>query len=197
MTVVVHYTGNEKGLVALLVNLQPQLAPLDDIYIVDSTEEHSGLKLATLYGTTRCYIFVEVNLYTFEDALSAGFQSCMENSQDGALILSESTILPQTFISNLKKAIKISNGEYGVLVPQVIKSPYDRMDSNFQWFNPATDKLVKVNPTIYNYLTPGCAYVSKETLALEKEEDRANIKVGIFGNERVLVLPYTPFENRL
>lgn len=193
MTSIIHYTGYREGLVSLLMNLQPQLDTNSDIYIVDSSKDHSGLELATLYGSTRCIILVEVGLFDFKGALNAGFQSTVENKQEGALILSESTVLPATFISNLKKALKLAP-DFNVLTPKIIHTPYGRMDSNFQWFNPPTLEVIKVDHKVYGWLTPGCAYITKRTLELDPSKQN-DLRVGIFPNETVIVLPYTIPQN--
>lgn len=195
LTIVIPYFGDEKALAALLINLQPQLHPDDDIYIVDSSDSHSGIKIAALYGTTRCYIFVEVGKFDYSGAWSAGFQSASENKQAGALILAETAILSATFISNLKKAMKLAEGKFDVLLPKVRVMPFERMDPNFVWFYPSTNKLTPVKQKDYGWLTPGCAFVSRGVLE-DKNTEKKDIKVAVFGNETVIVLPYNPTPNQ-
>jgi hypothetical protein len=174
MTTIIHYKGNTIGLATLLVGLQSQLHPKDDIYVVDSSKDRSGAKIALLYGTTRCYIFVEVGNYTTEQAKKFGVQSAIENKQEGILMISDRCVISRTFISNLKKAIEF---DYAYLCPEVRVLPYPKMDTNFQWFNPTTLKVKEVKSK-QNY----CYY---ETLTPK------NKKTAIFENEVCVVLPDT------
>lgn len=130
MTVLTHYTGNQLGLATLLVNLQPQLSPDDDIYIVDASKDRSGLKIASMYGSTRSYIFVEVGNYSLYEAGNFGVQSMKENKQDGLLFVSDRCLLPFTFIASLRRAIPDSKD---AIVPHL--QEVERMDPSFKWFS--------------------------------------------------------------
>lgn len=174
VTIFTHFTGNSLGFTFLLGLLQPQLSQDDDIYVVDSTPNRDGLKLATLFGTTRSYIFVEVGDYSYEQAFNFAFQNMAENKQDGLLAISDQCVISTTFITNLKKAI-VSG--FAILYPQIREIPYKRMDSNFQWFCPVTAEVVKAD---INDATPHCAYFAAD----KKYSDS-----GIFKNEVVVVLP--------
>lgn len=166
-----------------MVNLQPQLHTSDDIYIIDASKDRSGLKIATLYGTTRCYIFVELRK-TIDKAEKAGFESVLQNKQEGGLVLSENTLLSQTFISNLKKAIKLNrNSKYDALMPEIVKMPYPRMDQNFRWFNPPTKRL---EPMSFKVSLEGAWYLKSESI--KKDVWR----VGVFENEKIVVLSDNP-----
>lgn len=131
ITCVIPFTGNKEGLIQLLVSLQPQLHPSDDIYIIDSSPDCSGLRIATTYGSTRCFIFVETGKYTWEEAVRFGDQSARENKQI-PIYLNESYIISATLIQNLKRAIK--NKEKPLW--RVIETPYMRIPANFQWYYP-------------------------------------------------------------
>lgn len=131
ITVTIPYEGNKMGLAQLLVSLQPQLHPDDDIYIVDFSQDKSALQIAKLYGSTRCYIMVEPTDKTFIEALGFGLQSMKENKQKGVLILETELVIPTTFIANLKKSIK---ADYELFLLDISDST--EMDPNFKWFNP-------------------------------------------------------------
>jgi hypothetical protein len=187
ITAVIPYTGNREGLTALLVGLQPQLTTNDDIYIIDSSADRSGLKIAALYATTRSFVFVEVAKpgLDLDTAENAGIQSMAENKQEGVLILSENTVISQTFIANLKKAT--TRGIFDVLIPKIIQTPYFKMDSNFQWFNPPTTEVKDMDP---KEMVGGCYYINKNGLAIMDGTVKSPISIGRFENETVIILPY-------
>lgn len=185
ITCVIPYTGNEKGLTALLVTLQPQLHPDDDIYIIDSSPNRSGLGVVALYGTTRSFIFVEVGDYDNDQKLQFGIQSAMENKQKGVLVLDESSFISQTFIGNLKKAIKLmEETKFNILAPTIKNLPYPKMDSDFRFFNSPT---VKLTPSEVTFLS--CYYFNTDIAGDEPI-------LGVFENEIAVVLPYKPPENK-
>lgn len=132
MTITIPYFGNQIGLATLLVQLQPQLHPDDDIYIIDSSPTHSGLLIANMYGSTRCYLFVEVGIYTPEEAIRFGRQSAKENKQKGFLVLNEGAVISSTLIANYKRELKKGLDP----VPTHIQVPYPRMLNDFQWYYP-------------------------------------------------------------
>lgn len=136
LTVTIPYLANPINLAVLLSQLQPQLHPDDDIYIVDASPNKDALKLAALYGTTRCYIFVELTKY--RNALEYGIQSMVENNQEALLFLKEDCFISSTFIANIKKAV---DSPYQLISPRVYKNPYPKMDTNFKLYNPTTNKL--------------------------------------------------------
>jgi hypothetical protein len=138
MTVFIYVKDNPQNFAILLVQLQPQLKEEDDIYIVDATPNREGLRLAKLYGSTRCYIFVEVGDYDWKTAYNFAEQNMFNNKQEGILHLRENLIISSTFISNMKKA---AQSEYGIIYPVLIGVPYERFPSDFKWYNSA--KTVK------------------------------------------------------
>lgn len=125
------------NLAVLLAQLQPQLHPSDDIYIIDSSREKNGLKVAALYGTTRSYIFVEPTKY--ENALQYGLQSMVENTQEASLFLREDAFISSTFVANMKKTL---DSPYQIISPRVYQNPYPKMDPNFKLYNPSVNDLV-------------------------------------------------------
>lgn len=184
MTILIHYTGS-RNLSVLLSLIQPQLSSKDDIYLVDTTPDRSGVKIAALYGSTRCYIFVEVGKYTYEQAIGFGAQSAVENKQDGMLVINENAFISQTFIANLKKAVQLGS-IFTMISPAVIRLPYLKMDPNFKLFNPPTTRVeIDYAPSIF------CCYLNSDTI-----HNKPNIipKIGLFTNETVLILPYTSSE---
>lgn len=186
MTVIILYSGNKVGLAQLLVSLQPQLHPNDDIYIVDNTEDVSAKKIAMMYGSTRCYIFVEPSKAKGRAAIKLGLQSMKENKQEGALIISDRCVISCTFITNLKKAAM--HDDWGMLLPQVSETK-TMLDQNFKWFNPPTTVVAKLDTN--SLLHDACLYVKSreignKDLGMNYLQD---ISVGYFGNELVGVLP--------
>lgn len=133
LTTVIPYAGNDVGLAQLLVNLQPQLHPDDDIYVIDFSRGKSAVDIVKKYGSTRCYIFVEVanNSATDEDIIKFGLQSMKENKQEGALLLYPTSVIATTFVANLKKAIKKG---FDILFFNSLASL--EMNPNFKWFTP-------------------------------------------------------------
>lgn len=138
LTVVIPFKSNPTNLAVLLAQLQPQLHPNDDIYIVDSSLKKDGLKIAALYGTTRSYIFVEPTKY--ENALEFGIQSMVENNQEAILFLKEDAFISATFVSNMKKTL---DSPFQIISPRVYKNPYPKMDPNFKLYNPVGSDLVE------------------------------------------------------
>lgn len=130
LTVTIAYKSNPLNLAVLLAQLQPQLHPDDDIYIIDSSPKKDALKLAALYGTTRCYIFVEPTKY--ENSLQYGIQSMVDNNQEAMLFLREDCFISSTFIANIKKTI---DSPFQIISPRVYHNPYAKMDSNFKLYN--------------------------------------------------------------
>lgn len=186
MTIIIQYSGNKVGFSQLLVSLQPQLHPDDDIYILDNSPEKSAKKLALMYGSTRCYIFVEPTDKKGRAAIKYGLQSMKENKQEGALIISDRCVISTTFIANLKKAA--AQEEFGMLVPQVSETK-TMLDQNFKWFSPVTTLVAKLDNE--SLLHDAVIYIKSreigdKDLGMNYLQD---IKVGYFGNELVSVLP--------
>lgn len=132
ITVVIAFRENVLNFVALLTQLQPLLHKDDDIYVVDSSPNRDALRIVAMYGTTRCYIFVEP---TKEDALGCGIQSMVENDQKALLFLDEGCFISSTLIANLKKIV----GEYQNVSPLVNINPYYKMDTNYKHYNSPND----------------------------------------------------------
>jgi thymidine kinase len=129
MTVLVYYQKNKVNLAVLITRLQTELSTSDDIYVVDTSKDRSGLEIARLYGTSRNHIFIEVGDYTFPEAVKFATQSMNENKQGKLLILDENAFISQTLIQNVKRAQNYN------LIPITKRLPYDRMDPNFKLFN--------------------------------------------------------------
>lgn len=124
------------------MSLQPQLHPDDDIYLIDSSRDRSGVKIANLYGTSRCYIFVEVGDYSFDKSVEFGKQSAKENKQI-PLVLFENSVISATFIQNYKRSIRRGDGEK----PAFLKTPYPKIPPDFQWYCPSLkDEVVVLLP---------------------------------------------------
>lgn len=132
LTVIIPYQGNKPALAQLLVSLQPQLHPDDDIYVIDESSERSAVELVKRYGSTRCYIFVEPTEKRGSEAIMFGLQSMKENKQGGALIMPEGAVIPTTFIANLKKVIK-QGFDYIVFDEHYV----EEMDPDFKWYTPS------------------------------------------------------------
>lgn len=183
MTTIIIYSGNKMGLAQLLVSLQPQLHPDDDIYIVSPDE--SAKKIAMMYGSTRCYIFVEISQKKGRAAIKLGLESMKDNKQEGALIISDRCVISTTFVKNLKKAA--AKPDFGMLVPQVSETK-TMLDQNFKWFNPVTTNVVELDGE--SLLNDACIYIKEneigdKDLGMNYLQD---IHVGYFGNELVGVL---------
>lgn len=174
MTVFIHYQGSPNFPV-LLVQLQPQLSEDDDIYIVDSSPNREGLRLAKLYGSTRCYIFVEVGKYDWKDAWEFALQNMKENKQEGLLHLSEDLVISSTFISNMKKAAK---SEFKIIYPIIWGIPYSKFPPDFRWYN--SPKPV-VNAKL-NGISITCFYQKAES----------GEKIGLLDSETVVLIPTNP-----
>jgi len=130
MTVLIYHT-NSRNFPVLFTQLQPQLATSDDIYVVG---RHDALPIVKQYGSSRCFVFVEVGDYSKEEAIKFAFDNMKQNKQKGLLVIDERCVISQTFIANFKKAIK--------LFPESCLSPntIHKMTSNFKWYNPSTKK---------------------------------------------------------
>lgn len=172
MTIFIQVKDNPQNFAILLVQLQPLLSESDDIYIVDSSPNREAVRLSKLYGSTRCYIFVEVGNYTWEKAYTFAWQNMMENSQEGILCISEDAVISQTFISNMKKAAKLGK----VICPMILETPYPQLPNNFKWYNPPVKQL---KPGVTTSLS--CFYKSADA-----KQDKI---VGILEEEIVVVLP--------
>ncbi len=170
MTVLIHYTGSPNFPV-LLTQIQPQLSEDDDIYVVDTTPNREGLRLAKLYGSTRCYIFVEVGKYSWAEAYMFAYRNMQENKQGGILSLHENLIISSTFISNIKKASGLG---YDVVIPRILKTPYPQLPSSFTWYNPPVKKVVK-------------SFI-KSTDCFYARADKDNEEIGYFKEETVVLI---------
>lgn len=177
MTVLITYTGNKVGLASLLLQLQPQLKSDDDIYVFDSSEDHDGVDLAKLYGSTRCVIFVE---YDWEDsditALQAADESAKKNGQRYLLVLTEDCVISATFISNLKRCFKF---KYNMYYPINLRPAYRQFPTEFNWYNPPTKKLT---PNFEHFLD--CYCVDRD-IDLDSEVPFSS---ACFENETVVIL---------
>lgn len=169
------------------MTLQPQLHPeKDDIYVVDMSDDQSAVDLAKMYGSTRCYIFVEPTKERGKKAIRLGLENMKQNSQEGALIISDRCVISCTFIANLKKAA--SHDDWGILFPQV-QDMRKRIDPNFSHYCPPTTVVAKLDGD--TRLNDAVFYVksreiSDTELAMNYLQD---IHAGFFGNELVCVLP--------
>lgn len=172
MTVFLHYTGSPNFRV-IITQIQPQLSPDDDIYVVDSSPNREGFRLAKLYGSTRCYIFVEVGKYTYEEALGFGIENQLENNQEGILVLSENAVISSTFIGNVKRVLKMG---IQTACPIVEEIPYPQFPSHFRWYNPPVNKLVD-------------GKISSKVFLMSNPHGK---KIGVFAEETVVLLPTNP-----
>jgi hypothetical protein len=177
LTCVIPFKSDPINLAVLLCQLQPQLHESDDIYIIDTSPDHLALKIATIYGTTRCYIFVEPT--TYENSLKFGIQSMVENKQEALLFLSEDCFISSTFILNMKKLIKSG---YEISSPVVYENPYHKMDTNFKFFNPIKNVVIKRADNF----SPHCFMI------VDKPPKPRRSAYGLLTNEYVLVMKNTP-----
>lgn len=161
------------GLTALLIALQPQLAPSDDIYIADCSGDRSGLKIARLYGSSRSYLLVEVDLSTRDQALASALEHMRKQHQEGILVISENVVISQTLIASIRKASKLTSAAR--LIPNAIITPYPKMPTDFRWFN---SHAVVVKDT--NIVFDDCYYFKPGEFG----------KTAMIANEVVVVLPY-------
>ena len=136
VTVCLKYKNNLTNFAVLLSQIQPQLSSLDDIYIIDSSPTRDALKIATMYGTTRSYIFVEPS--KIENSLEYGLQSMAENKQEATIFLNDNCFVSSTFIANMKKAI---GSGYEIISPRVKENLGYKMDNDFQFYNKTTPIL--------------------------------------------------------
>lgn len=180
MTTLIYYTGIEHGLSQLLVALQPQLHPDDDIYIIDTTKDLSGLKIAGLYGSTRCYIFVEkAPGIDFQEAVKRGVQNMKENKQDSALVLTDRCVITTTFVANMKRALKKCN--HCTLFPAHMDVLGDRMDANFSWYGSSQTTIEDVEDL---------SEVTKQCKLIRNLPDgEGEHSAGLVTNETIAVLP--------
>jgi hypothetical protein len=183
MTIIIPYTGLEHGLSQLLVALQPQLHPDDDIYIVDMSKDLSGLKLAGLYGSTRCYIFVEkAPGITFTEAVARGVENMKGNKQESALVLTERCVITNTFVANMKKALKVCN--HCTLVPRHLEVLEDRMDANFGWYGSSQIKIEEVDD-----YTDHIQILEQCKLIRNLPDGEGDHTLGVVANETIVILP--------
>lgn len=170
MTVFI-YTKGSSNLAVLLTQIQPQLDPDSDIYIVDASKNREGLRIAKLYGSTRCYIFVEVGDYNWDKAYGFAYQSMLENKQEGILAISENAIISKTFIGNARRALKM--GAY-TASPKVLRTPYDQFPNSFKWYNPVVKSLKD------GEFSRDC-FITNHPLDVQK--------IGVFPEETIVLLP--------
>lgn len=183
MTIIIPYKGEQMGLCQLLVSLQPQLHPDDDIYILDLSRTKTAKELVLKYGSTRCYIMVEPTDKPISDAVKFGLQSMKENKQEGALLLLPNSVVSTTFIANLKRAA--SHDDWDVLVPRV--SFHERMDANFTWFCPPTTTITRIPKD--EPISDAAVYMKARKIDKDFSLDfLQNVAVGKFSNELVVSL---------
>lgn len=172
MVVSIYYTGSPH-LRVLLTQLQPQLDDNSDIYITDVTKDRSGVKIASLYGSSRCYIFVEVGNYTRQQATKFALESAIDNKHDSLLIINENSLISATFVANLRRYDTPDN-PFSIISPVVIRPVYPQLPSNFKWFNPTDENLRETDK-----YSPNC-YLRR----LNKKKE----KVGLLVSETVILI---------
>lgn len=186
MLALIPYKGNQVGLAQLLVSLQPQLQSEDDIYILDMSKDKSGLRIAKLYGSTRCYILVEPTKEPEEKALEYGFEYMKKNKHQGVLVISDRCVISNTLIANLKRATKGSSpyhAEWSKLYidnSEVLRG-VDALDPNFKWFNSPEAKVMDDDEYVIDERYNPCFYVDARLSSFNG--------VGLLTNEVVCVLP--------
>ena len=188
LTVIIPYQGDKVALSQLLVSIQPQLHPDDDIYILDWSEYRSAKHVVERYGSTRCYIFVEPT--EDQENYKFGFQSMRENKQEGALLLPPTAVIPTTFIANLKKAVK--KEPFDVFMFSTVKS--DVMDPNFKWFTPPPvvsplrlGDIIKGDDDIVY----GPCFLRDSVVPKDLDVDlKKEVVAGMVTSESVLILPF-------
>lgn len=171
LTVCIPFVKDPINFAVLLSTIQPQLHPDDDLYIIDTSPDKFALKAVAIYGTTRCYIFVEPA--PFEKSLEYSIQSMVENNQQALIMLSEDAFISSTFIANMKKVI---DSPYDIVSPKVFQNPYQKMDNNFKFFNSTKPDL-----TMSDNFSPYCFMITNKT----KEKPKG---YGLLNNEYVLIL---------
>jgi hypothetical protein len=147
ITAVIVYRNNETSFVSLLTQLQTALSQDDDIYIIDTSPKKDAVKLATIYGTTRCYIFVEPARKG--KTLEYGIQSMVDNNQKACVFFNERCFISATLIQNLKKAIGTG---FSIVSPVVVENVRYRMDCNFKFFNPPNKIKESEDFSLYCYM---------------------------------------------
>lgn len=135
MTICIPYKSNNIGLSALLCMLQPQLKQNDAIYIVDNSDNGSGVMIAQMYGSSKMPILIEKAKFSIYESWNAGIDFAIQNSDNSVLFLNDDVVISQTLISNLKRSLLMSN--YACIVPTTPDRAHTsrRLDTNFQWFN--------------------------------------------------------------
>lgn len=185
MLALIPHKGNQIGLAQLLVALQPQLQADDDIYILDMTKERSGLRIAKLYGSTRCYILVEPTDKPEGEAIGYGFEYMRKNKHQGVLIISDRCVIPNTLIANLKRATKGNQWTKLYIDNYEVLRGEDTMNPNFQWFN-SPEAMVEDDVDRINEINKfgglnHCVYINATPSNLNG--------TGILVNEKVCLLP--------
>ncbi len=187
LTVIIPYQGDKVALSQLLVAVQPQLHPDDDIYILDASEFKSARHVVERYGSTRCYIFVEpieeLEKYKY------GFQSMRENKQEGALLLPPTAVISNTFIANLKKAAK--REPFEVFMFGTVKS--DQMDPNFKWFTPppVVSPMKLGDFSSEDDIVYGPCFLKDSVVPANLDVDlKEDVVAGVITSESVLVLSF-------
>lgn len=178
ITAIIPYHGIPHNLSSLLVNLQPQLHPSDDIYIIDSSPDKSGVEIARIYGTTRCYVFVEVSDREGLQAVKYGYESMRDNNQSGALVIPSNALISATFIQNLKKAITES---YDVFYFKEVPIQ-GFVDPNFLWYT----KLPVIEPC--KYRDTDFFYVKRSAVLYHKDFPKASLLYATLSSELVVRL---------
>jgi hypothetical protein len=161
MLVTIPYHSNQIGLSALLVNIQTQLTGDDLIYIVDTSPDRSGLKIAKMYGGNKTITFVEVGTYTIYEAWNFGIDSMLENNQEGILILNDDVLLANTCINNLKRAHHLTDDLALVTATPSRGWISDTLDPNFNWYNTVTQPKDIIKTT---WLRGFAFYLKKECI---------------------------------
>lgn len=178
ITVTIPYNGTPHHLSSLLVNLQPQLHPSDDIYIIDSSPDRSGVEIARIYGTTRCYVFVEVSDRKGLEAVTYGYESMRDNNQSGSLVIPPNVLISATFIQNLKKAITES---YDVFYFNEV-AIQGFVDPNFLWYTklPVIEPCKEKNTDFF--------YVKRSAVLYYKDFPKASLLYATLSSELVVRL---------
>lgn len=96
ISVVLPTYKNRDGLIAMLIMLQSQSLPPDEIIIIDTSAEKWVLEVAARFDTHTCDITVHTGKMTIYEAWNKGIE--LSNKENNIFFMNDDLLLPHTFI---------------------------------------------------------------------------------------------------
>lgn len=156
LSVIVPYYSNKDGLAVTLTQLQSQIIPPEQIIVIDTSPDKSGLPIAERYNANTCEIIVDVGRAHIYTAWNRGIELAGEND---CLIINDDLLIPQNLVQVLGVAREHIKG--WAFVPANPGRTYDKpnIEHSFEWYSDPT-----LAPTITDWMVGFCFLLTRECI---------------------------------